>query len=136
MIRLLRYVMKIWYANENYAKYGVPGMNYFFALLMTAFFVIMTGIMIIFLLSAASTSFYKYGLHISNSISIKLFAILVPLSIFLFLRLGIKEESVKYNSFSKEQVTKAVNYLLAYMFIIAVIIVFLGLKFLRNYQHK
>jgi hypothetical protein len=23
--------MKVFYANENYAKYGVPGMNYFMA---------------------------------------------------------------------------------------------------------
>ena len=34
--------MRVFYANENYAKYGVPGMNYFMALMMATIYILLT----------------------------------------------------------------------------------------------
>jgi len=41
MIRLLKHIMRIFFENENYSKYG-PGNNYFMALIGTAFYILMT----------------------------------------------------------------------------------------------
>jgi hypothetical protein len=83
MLRPLKYVMKVFYANENYAKYGVRGMNYFMALVGTAFY---------------------------------------------------KKESLENDILGRKEVNKAINYLLLYMFALAILIVFLGLHYLRYYN--
>ena len=41
-LEMIKYVMKVFYANENYAKYGVPGMNYFMALMAATFYIMIT----------------------------------------------------------------------------------------------
>jgi hypothetical protein len=132
MIRLLRYIMKVFYANENYAKYGMPGMNYFMALIMATFYIMITGFMILFIFTAIYPDLYKYYLNVSSKIPSILSAIVLLTIIFFLLRIGIKEDSLKDSSFTKEYVNKAVNYLIAYGFTIGVIIVFLGLKFLPH----
>ncbi len=126
MKRLLMYVMKVFYANENYAKYGVRGMNYFMALIMTSFYIMLTGCMILFILMTAFPAFYKYDLSISSKIPSMPSAIVTLGSLLLLLRITVKEESQKVN--------KSVNFLLGYAFATVVIVGFLGLKFLRHYQ--
>jgi hypothetical protein len=134
MLRLLRYVMRVFYANENYAKYGVPGMNYFMALMGAAFYIMITGFTILMVLSASSPKFYGYlqGLH--TGIPGILQAIILLGTTYLILRLSFKEETLKCESFTKEKTNRAVNYLLLYAFASAIFIGFLGLRYLRSYH--
>jgi hypothetical protein len=132
MKRLVKYFMKALYANENYAKYGIPGMNYFIALMGATFYIMITGFLILFIFMAAFPHLYirstnsKIPFLPSATISLGL--------IFLCLRFTVKEESLKDDSFTKEKANKAMNYLLTYGFVVAVSICFLGLKFLRHYK--
>lgn len=126
--------MKAFYANENYAKYGYPRLNYFMALMMTTFYIMLTGFMILFVFMAVFPAFYKYDLNITSKIPNLISAIVTLGFIFLLLRITVKEESLKDSSFTKEYVNKAVNYLIAYAFVTILIIGFLGLKFLRHYK--
>jgi hypothetical protein len=128
--------MKIFYANENYAKYGVPGMNYFMALIMATFYVMLTGFMILCIFFAASPDFYKFYLNISPKIPYTSSAIVSVALMFLFLRIAVKEDSLKDSSLTKDKVNKAVNYLIAYAFTTGIVIVFLGLHFLRRYKNQ
>jgi hypothetical protein len=50
MQRLLKYVMKAFYANESYAKYRYPGMNYFMALTMATIYIMLTCFLITIIL--------------------------------------------------------------------------------------
>lgn len=134
MLRPLKYVMKAFYANENYAKYGVPGMNYFMALMMAAFYIMLTGFTILFILSASSPAFYKYWNGLHSGIPDILQAILFLGTTYLILRLSFKEESLKSEKFTKEKTKRAINYLLIYAFASVIFIGFLGLKYLRNYH--
>ncbi len=42
MIRLLKYVMRIFYANNDYAKYRTEGANYFMAITGASFYIFLT----------------------------------------------------------------------------------------------
>ena len=114
MLRLLKYVMKVFYANENYAKYGVPGMNYFMALMGATFYIMITCFTILFLLSASSPSFYRFWRNFDSGLSNTLQAVIFLGITFLILRISFKEESLKSDYFTKERVNKAINYLLLY----------------------
>lgn len=134
-MQLIRYVMKIVYANENYAKYGVPGLNYFMALMMATIYIVMTGFMVLSCFLAIFPNFYKsYVVFIQKIPSIPVSVVLIVI-IFFLLRIGIKEDSLKDTNFTKEYVNKSVNYLIAYGLATGFIIIFLGLKFLRYYRH-
>jgi len=126
--------MKIFYANEKYAKYGYPGMGYFMALMMATFYVMLTGFMILFIFMAIFPSFDKYVLAISPKLPYLPSGIVTLGLIFLLLRITIKEDSLRDNSFTKEYVTKAVNYLIGYAFLTIFVIGFLGMKFLRHHR--
>lgn len=134
MKRLLRYIMKVFYANEKYAKYGYPGVGYFMALMGATFYVMLTGFMVLFIFAAAFPSFDRYGLGISSKLPFIPSGIVTLGLIFLLLRITIKEDSLKDNSFTKEYVNKAVTYLIGYAFLTIFVIGFLGLKFLRHYK--
>jgi hypothetical protein len=126
--------MKVFYANENYAKYRMPGMNYFMALMMTTLYIMLTGFLILFIFMAIFPVFYKYSLNISSKIPKTLSSIVTLGFIFSLLRITVKEEGLKDSSFTKEYVNKAVNYIIAYAFVTILVIGFLGLKFLRHYK--
>jgi hypothetical protein len=126
--------MKVFYANENYAKYGVPGMNYFMALMGATFYIMITGFTILMIISASSPAFYKYLLGLHTGIPGILQAIILLGITYLTLRLSFKEESLKCESFTREKTNRAVNYLLLYAFASVIFIGFLGLKYLRNYH--
>jgi len=126
--------MKVFYANEKYAKYGYPGMGYFLALMMATFYIMLTGFMILIIFMSAFPAFYKCWLNISLRIPSIPSAVVTLGLIFFLLRITIKEDSLKDSSFTKEYVTKAVNYLLGYAFSTIFVIGFLGLKFLRHYR--
>lgn len=131
MIKLVKYIMKVFYANENYAKYGVPGMNYFMALMGATFYIILTLFLVLFVFLAAFPALNRFYLTWSPKFpSIPSGLITIGLLFFL-LRFFTKEENLKDSSFTKERVNKAVNILLAYAFFIMLIIGFIGLKFLR-----
>jgi hypothetical protein len=134
MLRLLKYIMRVFYANENYAKYGVPGMNYFMALMMATIYILLTCGALLFLLSAASPSFYNFWLNFHSGLSDTMQAIILLGFTFLILRISVKEESLKSDYFTKERVNKAVNYLLLYAFVLVLFIGFLGLKYLKKYH--
>ena len=134
MLRPLKCVMRVFYANENYAKYGVPGMNYFMALMGATFYIMITGFTILFLLSAVSPSFYKYWRNFHSGSSSTLEAVIFLGITFLILRLSFKEESLKSDYFTKERVNKAINYLLIYAFASVIFIGFLGLRYLKSYH--
>jgi hypothetical protein len=127
---MIKYVMKVFYANENYAKYGVPGMNYFMALMAATFYIMITAFMILFIFTAFYPDLYKYYLIVRPKMPPIPSAIIILAFIFFILRIAIKEESLKDSSFTKEYVNRAVNYLLAYIFIVVFVIGFIGLKFL------
>ena len=124
--------MKAFYANENYAKYGYKGVNYFMALMAATIYIMLTVCMILFIVVAIFPTFNKYVLGISSKIPTLPSAIVTLGLVFFILRITINEESLKDGSFSKAKVNKAVNYLLAYAFIIILVIGFIGLKFLRH----
>jgi len=126
--------MKVFYANEYFAKYTVPGMNYFMALMMGTFYIMMTGFSILILLSAISPVFYKSFRNFYSGLSNMFEGIVVLGIIFIILRISVKEDSLKSDSFTKESVRRAVNYLVLYLFVLLIFIGFLGLKYLRHYQ--
>jgi len=124
--------MKAFYANENYAKYGYRGMNYFIALMGATFYIMITGFLILFVFMAAFPHIYILS---TNSKTPLLPPATIALGLmFLLLRIMIKEESLKDSSFTKEKANRAMNYLLTYLFVVIFIIGFLGLKFLRYYK--
>ena len=124
--------MKVVYANEKYAKYGYSGIGYFMALMMATFCIMMTGFVILVILTAVFPDFDKYMLGLDSKLpSIPSGIVLLGL-IFLALRITIREASLRDNSFTKEYVTKAVNYLLGYIFFIVLVALFIGMKFLRH----
>lgn len=126
--------MKVFYANEKYAKYGYPGMGYFMALMMATFYVMLTGFMILFIFMAAFPGFDKYSLGVSSKLPFIPSGIVTLGLIFLLLRITVKEDSLRDNSFTKEFVTKAINYLIGYAFLTIFVIGFLGMKFLRHHR--
>jgi hypothetical protein len=126
--------MKIFYANENYTKYGKSGMNYFMALMMATFYIMITGFMILGAIMAIYPNVYRHYLIISPKIPNKPSGILILSAIFFLLRTFIKEDSLKDDSLTKEYVKKAINYLILYAFSVGAIFIFIGLKFLRHYQ--
>ena len=134
MIRLLKYVMKIFYANENFAKYRMSGGNYFMALIGATFYILVTLFTLLFIFFAIFPDFYKWYLAADVKINSKLFAAILIGFIFVFLRFFVKEDQLKDPSLTKEVVTKAVNYLIAYLFFALIVIGFIGLKFLRHYK--
>jgi hypothetical protein len=132
MKRLLKFVMRAFYANENYAKYGISGMNYFIALMGATFYIMITGLLILFIFMAAFPQIY---IKSTNSKIPFLPPATISLGlIFLYLRVTVKEDSLQDTSFTKEKANGAMNYLLTYLFVVIAIIGFLGLKFLRHYK--
>ena len=126
--------MKVFYANERYAKYGYAGIGYFMAIMMTAFYIMMTGFVILIILTAVFPDFDKYMISLESKLpSIPSGIVLLGL-IFLALRITIKEASLSDNSFTKEYVTKAVNYLLGYIVFTVLFALFIGMKFLRHHR--
>jgi len=134
MLRPLKYIMKVFYANENYAKYGVPGMNYFMAIVGTAFYVIMTCFAILFVLCASSPSLYKSWRNLHVGVPNWLQASIFLGTVCLVLKSMYKKEELETNVLPREEVKRAVVYLLLYLFALAILIGFLGLRFLRNYH--
>jgi len=134
MLWPLKYIMKVFYANENYAKYGVPGMNYFMALVGTAFYIMMTCVTMLFVICASSRSLYKswrtMHLGIPGWLQASIFLGIVCLG----LKSICKEEALETNILPREEVKKAIDYLLLYLFALVILIGFLGLRFLRNYH--
>jgi hypothetical protein len=126
--------MKIFCANENYAKYGVRGMNYFMALMGTTFYLMITGFMIIVIFFAIYPSLYKDYLLISPKLPTIPSAIVTLTFICVLLRLTVQQEQLKETSFTKDYVTRAMNFLIAYGIAVGFIIIFLSLKFLREYK--
>lgn len=135
MSRFLKYVLKVLYANQKFAKYGLSRMSYFMTLMMATFYIMLTGFMILFIFMAAFPSFYKSSLGIVFKIPSFSSAIVILGLIFLILRIVVKEDDLQDSSFTKKQVNQAVNYLIAYAFIVILIIGFLGLKYLRYYRN-
>jgi hypothetical protein len=133
-MRPIKFLMKVIYANENYAKYGVVGSNYLMALLMATFYIILTSFMILSFFLAIDPGFYRNYLILIKGIPKIPTSILIFAAIFFSLRIGIKEESLKDKTFSKEYVNRAINYLIIYGFVNGIIIVSLGLKFFRYYK--
>ena len=126
--------MKVFYVNERYAKYGYAGIGYFMAIMMTAFYIMMTGFVILIILTTVFPDFDKYMISLESKLpSIPSGIVLLGL-IFLALRITIKEASLSDNSFTKEYVTKAVNYLLGYIFFTVLFALFIGMKFLRHHR--
>lgn len=134
MKNLIKFVMKVFYANEKYAKYGYPGMGYFTALVMATFYVMLTGFMILVIFMVVFPGFDKYSLGVSSKLPFIPSSIVTLGLIFLLLRITINEDSLKDNSFTKERVNKAVNYLIGYAFLTIFVIGFLGMKFLRHHR--
>jgi hypothetical protein len=124
--------MKVVYANENYAKYSMRGMNYFMALMAATFYIMLTGFAILVLLSAISPAFYTSVRNFHSGLpSIVEGAVALGI-IFTILRISVKEKSLKSDNYTKESVRKAVNYLIFYAFAIVVLVCFLGMKYLRH----
>ena len=134
MKNLIKFLMKVFYANEKYAKYGYPGLGYFMALMMATFYVMLTGFMILLIFMAAFPEFDNYCLRVSSKLPSIPSGIVILSLIFLLLRITIKEDSLRDNSLTKEYVTKAANYLLRYVFLTLLIIGFVGMKFLRHHR--
>jgi hypothetical protein len=133
-MRLIKFVMKVFYANDIYSKYGIPGLNYFMALTMTAFYIILTGFAFLNLLYAISPRSYIRSLAPSGYMSMALTSVLLFVIVFLFLRTSIKEESIKEILFSKEYLNRSKKYLIAYGFFVVLFIIFVGLNFLKHYK--
>ena len=134
MKRILKFVMKVVYNNEKYAKFGYPKTGYFMALMMAVFYILLTAFMFLVIFDSAFPALYKFSVNVSKSTPSIPSAILVIGVVFILLRISIKEEDLKDSLFTKEYVNKAVNYLIAYIFVVLFIVVFLGMKFLRHYQ--
>ena len=124
--------MKVFYANEKHAKFGYLGMGYFMALMMATFYVMLTGFMILFIFMAAFPGFDKYSLGVSSKLPSIPSGIVTLGLIFLLLRITVKEESLQDSSYTKEYVNRNVNYLLAYLFIVVIIIGFIGMKIMPH----
>ncbi|HVY73903.1 MAG TPA: hypothetical protein VG890_03680 [Puia sp.] len=131
----IKFVMKVFYANENYAKYGVKGMNYFMALAGATFYIMITGFLVFTALLATFPALYEFFLRIDKRISSTISGIIMLSIIFFLLRLTFSENSLKDDSFSKERVNKFVNYLLAYLIFVIFALGYLGFRFLHRYRY-
>lgn len=134
MKRILKFVMKVVYNNEKYAKYGYPSTGYFIALMAAVCYILLTAFMFLVILASAFPTLYKFSVNISKSLPAIPSGILAIGVIFILLRISIKENELKDGLFTKDYVNKAVNYLIAYVFVVIFIIGFFGMKFLRHYK--
>jgi hypothetical protein len=130
MKSVLRHIIRVFYANENFGKYGIPGMNYFMSLLAVTMYVMITMFMIIVILMAIFPSFYNFYLNTSPIFS----SLIMGSIIFLLLKITFKQEIVKSNNYTKANIDKAVNLLLLYGLVVVLIIGLIALKFLRHYK--
>lgn len=130
MTNPVKYIMKVFYATENYGKYGIQGMNYFMALMGATIYLMVTGFMILSIFAAIFPEFDKYESSISHKTHTIPSAILVLGCIYFILRISTKEDTLKDPLFTKKYVSKAMSYLIAYGILCGVIFIFfLGLKF-------
>ena len=130
MIRILKYMMKVFYPYNKYASNRIEGGSYAVAIFAASFYLFMTfGLLAVFAFFIFP-DFYKWYLNLKvNSTLLGVFYVIVSFS---FLHLLIKEKEIKENDFTKEQVEKTINYFIAYSLIVAVMIGLVVMKFLRT----
>jgi hypothetical protein len=129
---VIKFLMKVFYANENITKYGIPGYNYYTALLMTAVYIVLTIFMIRSIWQIFFPDFFNRYLIWIHDVPLTLLCFLMLAITIILLRIGIKEEEIKDVSYSREFVNKWVNYLILYGFLNGIVIVAMGSKYIRN----
>ncbi len=134
MLQPIKYVMKVFYANENYAKYGVRGMNYFMALVGTAFYIMMTCFTILFIISACSPFIYRSWRSMHSGVPDWVQASLFLGTVCLVLKSIFKKESLETDILGRDEVNKAIRYLLLYLFASIILMGFFAMRYLRYYN--
>jgi hypothetical protein len=131
MRRILKFIMSIFYVNENAAKYRMVGGNYLMALIGTTFYVAISCMLLTAILFSIFPETYLLFKSISIKLDSRLFGLLVFLIIFFLLRVLVKEDELQGYNYKKESLSRIINYLIAYAILAMLIIGILVLKFLR-----
>ena len=131
MIRGLKYIMSIFYANNNFAKYKTEGAGYFIAVIGTSFYIFITGFLFIIILSCISPEFYKLANNVGSKINPYIFGVVYMIISSGLLVILFNKNDIVAAALTKKQVNRAVNYLLFYLFLAGLIIIFLIMKYLR-----
>src|SRR5690349_18283 len=119
MIGALKHVMKIFYANNKYARNRIEGGSYIVAICAASFYLLITfGLLTVFAFSIFP-DLYKWYLNLN--VNSALFAVFYIAVSFTFLYLFVKEEEIKDTEFTKEQIERTINYFIAYSLIVAVL---------------
>ena len=134
MLRPVKYVIKVFYSNENYAKYGVRGMNYFMALVGTAFYIMITCFTILFIVSASRPSLYRSWRSMHSGVPDWVQASLFLGIVCLVLKGIFKKESLETDILGRDEVNKAIRHLLLYLFGSIVLMGFFAMRYLRYYN--
>lgn len=130
MIRLLKYLMKIIYAKNQYGKYKIEGWGYHQAILGASFYISMTAFLLLVILSSIFPSLYRLILIEDAKVNGVFFAIIYTIISYLIVRLLIKKDDIKSTTLTRRQIDRAANYFLIYLFSIGILIVFFVMKFL------
>ena len=131
-MKLLKYVMKVFYANENFASYRIKGGNYLMSLIGGTFYLLMTLFLFLIIIFVAFPNFYRFYLALNEKINFKSFAAVILIVGFVIIKMIVKEDDLRDDAFTKEVTNRAVNYLIAYIMFVAFAIVIIGLEFLRE----
>lgn len=129
---MIKYLVKIFYANEDIAKYGVSRWKYTMALISTSFYILVTLLFLTIVLFAISPEIYKIYLRLDTGVNSKIWSVIIFLTTFLFLRIMIPESTLANVELSKKKINKSINFLLFYIISIGIIMVIVGLKYLRT----
>jgi hypothetical protein len=129
MVRLLKYIMQVFYANEYSVKYTQTGANYIMALVVTTCYVFIAMMLSLFVLTAIFPGIYKYVLRFFDNTPILLTGLILFISIFILLRVTINEDSIRNSPFKQETIRKRVNVLIGLGVLMGVMICIVGLKF-------
>ncbi len=132
MKNVIKHVMQTFYINENYAKYGVPGMSYFMSLAGVTFLVLLTLSFMLSVILAIFPTLYRIYLSINFGSYSILGAVLLYAIIFLFFKMAFPEEIIKKETITIQKAKKTILYLISYAGVMVIGTGIIALKYLKN----
>ncbi len=122
--------MRVFYANNNYAKYRIERANYLMAIIGASFYTFLTLALLFIILSSVFPDVYKK--YLDYKIDSTLFGLIYVLISFSVLSISINESEIKENDFTKRYVDRIINFLIAYAITVIILIGLIGINFLPH----
>lgn len=125
---MIKYLMRLFYANNNFAKHKISGGNYLVAVIGASFYLLITtGLFIVIIFSTFPNVYIAYLRLGINSTFFGLGYVLISC---IILRLLTKEEEIIDDTLTRDYVEKRMNILIGYSIVLILVIGFLTLKYL------